>query len=197
MISENFAVLGALIGSLGGLYYLYETITGKSKPNRMTWLLWGIFPMITFFAQRAQGVHGISWATFVSGFTPLLVLGASFLNKKAYWQGQPLDYVCFAAGILGIGLWAITHDPNLAIIFSIVADFCAAIPTLIKARKYPETESWIAYTISTVGFGFTIVTIHAWRFENYAFIIYLTFINGLLATLAYHRPDNKSPNRSI
>ena len=96
MIPENFAILGALIASLGGIYYLYETITGKSQPNRVTWILWAIFPMITFFAQRAQGVEGISWATFVSGFTPITIVIASFFNKKAYWKSKPLDFVCMA-----------------------------------------------------------------------------------------------------
>lgn len=52
MISENYAVLGALVASLGGFYYFYETIKGTAKPNRVTWLLWAVFPMITFFAQQ-------------------------------------------------------------------------------------------------------------------------------------------------
>src|ERR1035438_1027177 len=177
MIPENYAILGAIIASLGGFYYLYETITGKSKPNRVTWLLWGIFPMIIFIAQRVQGVEGISWVTFASGFTPFLVFGASFFNKNAYWKSQPLDYVCLAASLCGIGLWAITSNPNLAILFSIFADLCAAIPTIIKCHKHPETESWIAYGISTFGFAFSMLAIQIWTFENYAFVIYLTLLN--------------------
>lgn len=55
MLPEYFAIIGAIIGSLGGFYYLYETIVGKAQPNRVTWLLWGIFPMVIFVAQRAQG----------------------------------------------------------------------------------------------------------------------------------------------
>lgn len=59
MIPGYFAIVGAVIASLGGLYYLYETITGKSKPNRVSWLLWGVMPMIIFVAQRVQGVEGL------------------------------------------------------------------------------------------------------------------------------------------
>ena len=83
MLPEYFAIIGAVIGSIGGLYYLHETIIGKAKPNRVTWLLWGLFPMIIFAAQRAQGVEGLSWASFAAGFTPILILLASFLNKEA------------------------------------------------------------------------------------------------------------------
>lgn len=41
MLPDSVAVVGALIGSLGGWYYLFATITGRAQPNRVTWLLWG------------------------------------------------------------------------------------------------------------------------------------------------------------
>lgn len=177
-------MIGAIIASIGGFYYLYETITGKSKPNRVTWLLWGIFPMIVFAAQQVQGVEGVSWVTFTSGVTPLLIFAVSFVNKKAYWKTRPLDYWCMAGAGLGILLWAITNDPNLAIIFIIAADIAAALPTVIKAYKHPETESWIAFAISTFGFILSVFTIKEWTFETYAFAVYLVLLNGLLFILS-------------
>lgn len=184
MIPEYFALVGAAIASLGGLYYLYETIVGKTKPNRITWLLWGLFPMIVFIAQKAQGVEGLSWVSFVAGFTPLLVLLSSFLNKKAYWKTEPKDYCLMAAALLGIVLWFITDNANLAILFSLVADLFAGVPTIIKAHKHPETESWIAYAISAFGFALGIFAIRSFTFENFAFIFYLFMINALLAVLS-------------
>ena len=181
MIPEYFAVIGAAIGSLGGFYYLVETIRGKTKPNRVTWLLWGLFPMIIFAAQRAQGVEGLSWASFAAGFTPFLILLASFINKEAYWKTERRDYFLMGAAIAGIVLWALTDDPNLAIVFSLVADVFAGLPTFIKAYRYPETESWVAYAISTFGFGLSILAIQTYSFETSAFVIYLFAMNGLLA----------------
>ncbi len=70
MIPESFALVSAFIGSLGGLYYVYETLVGEVKPNRVTWLLWGLFPMIMFAAQRVQDVAGMSGVTFAAGLTP-------------------------------------------------------------------------------------------------------------------------------
>jgi hypothetical protein len=191
MIPEYFAVVGAIVASLGGVYYLYETIVGKAKPNRVTWFLWGLFPMIIFVAQRAQGVEGLSWATFTAGLTPFLVFLASFLNKKAYWKTEPRDYYLMAAAIAGIILWALTDSPNLAILFSLVADFLAGLPTLLKSYRHPQTESWIAYAISTLGFGVGILAIPSFTFENYAFISYLFILNGLLAIFASRRSSDR------
>ena len=88
--------------------------------------------MVIFVAQKAQGIKDISWVSFVAGFTPLLILSASFFNKKAYWKSEPRDYYLMAAAIIGIILWAITDNPNFAILFSLIADVLAALPTLIK-----------------------------------------------------------------
>jgi len=184
MLPEYCAIIGAIIGSLGGLYYLYETIVGKAQPNRITWLLWGIFPMVIFVAQRAQGVEGLSWASFVAGFMPLLVFAASFYNKKAYWKSEPRDYYLMAAAVIGIILWAITKNPNLALLFSLLADMLAAVPTLIKSYRHPRSESWIAYAISTFGFGISFLSVQTYTFADTAFVAYLFILNGAFAVLA-------------
>lgn len=184
MLPESFALVGALIGSLGGFYYLFETLVGKAQPNRITWLLWGIFPMVIFVAQRAQGVAGVSWASFAAGLTPLLVVTASFFNRKAYWKSEPRDYVLMAAAILGLLLWALTDKPNLALLFSLLADVLASVPTLLKSYRHPHSESWVAYAVSAVGFGISLLSVQTHNVENTAFVAYLFILNGTLALLA-------------
>ena len=184
MLPEYWAIVGAVIGSVGGLYYLYDTIVGKAQPNRITWLLWGIFPMVIFVAQRVQGVEGLSWTSFVAGLTPLLIVAASFFNKKAYWKSEPRDYYLMAAAIIGIILWAITDNPNLALLFSLLADMLASIPTLIKSYRHPHSESWIAYAISTFGFGISFLSVQIYNIENTAFVAYVFVLNGACAALA-------------
>ena len=191
MLPEYCAIIGAVIGSLGGFYYLYETIAGKARPNRVTWLLWGVFPMVIFVAQRAQGVAGISWASFVAGFLPLLVVAASFFNEKAYWRSEPRDYGLMAAAIVGIILWAVTDDPNLALLFALLADVLASVPTLIKAYRHPRSESWIAYAISACGFGISLLSVQAHNFENTTFVAYVFILNAALALLASRSRKHK------
>ena len=187
-------IIAAVISSLGGLYYLYETITGKARPNRITWLLWGIFPLVTFFAQKAQGVQGLSYINLTSAATPLLIVTMSYIRKNAYWQTRPLDYACLVAAGFGIILWALTKNPNLAIVFSIFADLCAALPTLKKSCTHPESESWKAYALSVAGFGLGLATITEWTFQNYAFISYLFGINALLALVVLVRRQTIQTN---
>ncbi len=187
MLPDYFVIIGAVVALIGGLYYLYETIVGTTQPNRVTWILSAIFPMVTFIAQKTQGVEGIAWVSFISGLTPALIVAASFFNKKAYWKTRSFDYVCLGIGVIGIGLWGLTSNPNLAIVFAILADFAAAFPTILKAHMHPETESWIAFALNAIGFAICVLAIHTWTFENYAFVTYLVAINGLIAILAFHK----------
>lgn len=184
MLPDHCAILGAIVGSLGGFYYLYETLTGKAQPNRITWLLWGLFPMVIFVAQRAQGVAGLSWTSFAAGMTPLLVVAASFFNKKAYWRSEPRDYGLMGAALLGLLLWAKTDRPNLAILFSLLADMLAGLPTLLKAYRHPRSESWIAYAISALGFGISLLSVQVHSLESTAFVAYLFVLNATCAALA-------------
>ena len=149
MLPESFAIIGAIIGSLGGLYYLYETIVGRAQPNRVTWLLWGIFPMVIFVAQRAQGVEGLSWTSFVAGATPLLIVAASFLNKDASWRSERRDYYLMAAAITGIVLWAITDDPNLALLFALLAAGVIGSFAALSA-VFMGHVGWSAFAVAAV-----------------------------------------------
>ncbi len=194
MLPESFATVGALIGSLGGFYYLYETIAGRAQPNRVTYLLWGIFPLVIFAAQRAQGVDSLSWTSFVAGFMPLLVVAASFFNRKAYWRTERRDYYLMAAAIVGLVLWAITDEPNLAILFSLLADLLAGLPTVIKSYRHPRSESWVAYAISALGFGVSLLSVQRYDFQNTAFVAYVFLMNGACAALASRgRGDERGP----
>lgn len=184
MLPESCAPVGAIIGSLGGFYYLVETLAGRAQPNRITWLLWGIFPMVIFVAQRAQGVAGVSWASFVAGLTPLLVVAVSFFNRNAYWKTEPRDYGLMAAAILGLLLWALTDKPNLALLCALLADGLASVPTLLKSYRHPRSESWAAYAVSALGFGISLLSVQTHTFETTAFVAYLFLLNGALAGLA-------------
>ena len=56
MIDPRFAILGALIVLTGNAAYARDTVRGETQPNRVSWMLWALAPMIAFAAQVAQGV---------------------------------------------------------------------------------------------------------------------------------------------
>jgi len=183
MISENFVILAALIGLWGSLGYAYLTLKGRVKPNRVTFALWALAPLVAFAAEINEGVGLLALLTFTVGFGPLIVLIASFLNKKSYWRLKRFDYVCGGLSLLGLSLWLITGEGNLAIVFAILADGLAALPTIVKSYNAPKTESWVLYFLSMIAAGITILAIQDWTFAYYAFPIYIFLVCALIASL--------------
>lgn len=183
MINKNWIYVGLALQSWGGLSYLIDTIKGKVQPNKVSWLLWSIAPLIAFSAMIKQGVGLEAWSTFIVGFIPLIVFAASFLNKKATWDLTRLDIICGVLSVLGLILWLITKVGNVAIFFSIVADALAAFPTIVKSYKEPETEEHLVFSVGVLNAGIALLVITEWNFQNWSFPLYLLIVNAVIAVL--------------
>jgi len=183
MIDQNFVIVGAIIAAAGSLSYLVDTLKGKVKPNRVSFLLWSLAPLIAFFAEVKQGVGIQALMTFIVGFLPLTIFIASFVNKKAVWNLTGFDLMCGALSIIGLVLWFITKSGNIAIIFSILADGLAAMPTIVKSFNYPETESAWPYFASTISGILTLLTIKVWNLANIGFPLYIVLITLVIFSL--------------
>jgi hypothetical protein len=184
---QYLVIIGAIVGLVGVFSYIKETLRGNTKPNKVTWLLWSIAPLIAAFAELSDGVRWSVLPVFMCGFGPLLVLIASFVNKSSYWKLEIFDYLCGICSLLALVLWGITKEPVIAIIFAIISDGLAAIPTLIKAWKYPETETADAYTAGLFTALTSFAAIKVWNFSSYAFPVYLVIIDILLIIAVYRR----------
>ena len=186
MIDPRFVILGAVLNGVGSVSYLIGTLRGNVKPNRVTWLLWAIAPLIAWSAELKQGVGIVSLFTFVSGFAPLLIFLASF-HQRSPWKIGRFDVVCGLLSLVGLGLWYATRAADVAIVFAIVADALAAIPTLVKSVKSPKTENAFVYLCSAGGAGVTLLAISRWSVAEAAFPVYL-FVMSLLLFVAVKVP---------
>jgi hypothetical protein len=187
MLNQNFVIIGTIIGAIGSFAYLIDTVKGKIRPNRVSFLLWSIAPFIAFAAQIKQGVGLESLMTFSTGFLPLTTFIASFINKKAEWKVTRYDLICGFLSIIGLLLWMITKVGNVAIFFSIVADGFAAVPTIIKAYKYPDTELAWPWIATSFGVVLTLLTIKGLTFANSGFIVYIFLLDTLIFSLVQFR----------
>ncbi len=148
--------------------------------------------MIAFAAQIKQGVGLESLMTFSTGFLPLLTFAASFTNKNAEWKLTRFDLACGFLSVAGLVLWLITKVGNVAIFFSIVADGLAALPTLVKAYKYPETEIAWPWLATSIGVTLTLLTLQEWTFANSGFILYIFFLDLAIFICVQFKPGKRA-----
>jgi len=179
MLDPRFVYVAAIINLVGLGAYALDTLRGHTKPNRVTWLLWTIAPLIAFFAQISEGVGIGAVLTLAIGLGPLLILLASFVNKSAYWKITKFDIACGSVSLLALLLWVVTGTGMIAIVLAIVADFMAGVPTIRKAYSHPETESSNAFLAGIIAAIITIFSLGSITFASLAFPLYL-LLNGIL-----------------
>jgi hypothetical protein len=174
-------LISAAISLTGVFAYIRDMIRGKSKPNLVTWGLWAFAPLIATGAALSIGAD--RWSTvriFMSGFGPLLVFISAFLVKQGYWKLSKFDYACGLLSVIALVAWVGAHSPVLAILLAAIADLFACLPTLIKAWKYPETETFYTYFVGFFTASIVLPAIPVWNIENAAFQLYLLAANTAL-----------------
>jgi hypothetical protein len=185
MIDPRFAIVGALIILAGNAAYARDTVRGNTQPNRVTWMLWAVAPLIAFAAEVSQGVGLNSVLALTVGIGPLMVVVASFMDPKAYVRVTPFDAACGVLSVVALGAWAATGRGDVAILLSILADFLAAVPTIRKAYRRPHTEHAAAFLSGVAGATITLLTIKPedWSFASVAFPAYILLDSALIASL--------------
>jgi hypothetical protein len=177
---EFLVFVAAAASLLAAFAYIRSMIRGKTNPNRVTWLMWSVAPFVATAAALSNGAGLAVTPVFMSGLSPFLVFAASLITNKAYWKLSTFDYFCGALSALALALWFLTGNPNLAIVFAIASDALAAVPTLRKAWRNPETESCWPYIIGVFTPMVSFLVAATWGFSELAFPIYLISVNSLL-----------------
>lgn len=188
MLDGKIVILGAIISFIGNCSYLIAIIKGKAQPNRVSWFLWSLAPLIAFSAEMEQGIGLQSLTTFMIGFNPLIIFCASFLHKESGWRLGRFDIACGSLSVIGLILWYLTKEGNIAIIFSILADGAAALPTLVKSYRAPETEDYKAYLATAISAVITLLTIKTWDLAYAGVPIYILVLDLLLVYFIVYKP---------
>lgn len=182
----SLVFIAAIVQLLGAAAYIRGTLRGETKPNRVSWTLWGSAPLAGGAIILMEGTA--SWAIlpiFMAGVIPVLVLAGSFFNKQAYWKLGRFDYACGAFGGLALLMWLWASQPAVAIVMLALTDGLAVLPTVRKAWTNPETETSAAYFGALFGGVAAVLNVQEWTALEYAFPVYLVTANLVLLFAIY------------
>ncbi|HAX90703.1 MAG TPA: hypothetical protein DCY07_00640 [Rhodospirillaceae bacterium] len=174
-------IIGLIVNLTGSLAYVRDTLLGRSQPNRVTFFLWALAPFIATVAALSQGVTWAALAIFSSGICPFLIFLASLNNRHAKWELGKFDWICGALSVAALVLWGITKNANIAIVFAILSDGAASLPTLKKCWTHPQSETIWAYLTGLFSASMGLVVANNTTFQEIAFPIYLVLVCAALA----------------
>lgn len=165
---------GAVLNLGGSGVYALRTVRGSVRPNPVTWLLWAVAPGVAFAAQVARHAGPAALTTLSVGLGPLIVVRCA-LSRPGFRSTRPgrAELRCAALSVGALVGWWLTADPATALALSILADGCAAVPTIVKCRRRPETEERTVYALMALSAALTLATLPAWTFTAAGFSCYL------------------------
>ncbi|MFA6177569.1 MAG: hypothetical protein WC694_01585 [Candidatus Paceibacterota bacterium] len=187
MISQNIIYIVILLSFLGHFSYIKSIISGRAKPNLVSWFIWVLAPLIGVFFQYKAGAGLVSLPIFMDAFFSLVIIITAILVKNGYWKINAFDLYCGALAITSLILYMITHNLGISIFFAILSDGLAATPTLIKSWKFPETEASTVYLIAALNSMLGLLIIKNWIFSIYSFNIYFIIINLAVVFCIYRK----------
>lgn len=186
-MKESIVLFGAAIALLGTLNYIRAIIWGGVRPNKVSWLMWSIAPLIATAAALSDGVRWAALPVFMSGFGPLLILLVAIGVKRSYWKLERFDYLCGIFSGLALLFWILTKEPMIAIVFAILSDFFALAPTFLKSWKHPHTEDGLSYLAGVINIMTSFFALEHYTFSELAFPIYILLADASLVVAIFRK----------
>lgn len=192
MLPENIIFIAILTTLVGYFFYFRDFLYGKTRPNLVSWFLWMLGPFIGVFFQLKAGASLSILPVFFAGFGPLVVIIISLFRKNSIWKINKLDIVCGVLALMALMFYILTHNLGISILFAIFTDGLAAIPTIIKSWKFPETETVAVYVPSIFNNTLALLIIKKWIFSIYSLNIYFIVVNIIIIFCIYRKKIFKS-----
>ena len=187
MLPENIIFVAIFTTSVGYFFYFKDIFYGQTKPNLVSWFLWMLGPFIGVFFQLKAGAGLSVLPVFFAGFGPLVVIIILLFRKNSIWKINRLDIFCGILALMALVFYILTHNLGISILFAILSDGLAAIPTIIKSWKFPETETAAVYLPSVFNNTLALLIIKNWIFTIYSFSIYFIVINMVIVFCIYRK----------
>ena len=126
-------LLAGLVGVADTLPYVRDTVRGRTRPHRGTWLIWGILAIVVCVSQRAEGA---SWS--------LVLTAVVFALAIRHGEGgvTVVELSVVAVACAGIAGWFLAREPLVAVACVIAADLSAAAMMTPKAYRDPTPRRW-------------------------------------------------------
>lgn len=148
---EVIAMVAAGLALAGAVPYVIDTLRGRTRPNRATWLVYAVVGSCVVASSWAAGGRWTLLVPVAYIIGPVAILLASIRHGEGGWS--PLDRTCLAGAAVGMLAWFATGDARVGVWLHTAVDALGSVPTMIKSWRDPEHEhrgAWTVYAVAAV-----------------------------------------------
>lgn len=180
---KSILIIGAFISAMSVLPYARGVLRGEVRPKLVSWFSWCLLALLLTGAGLSTGqmMSAVMSAVTVLTTGIILILGFKAGSKNL----DKLDIVSLVGAGIGMVIWLMLDNPELAIYVAVAVDIVAFVPTLVHGWVAPEEESLSAYALASIGSGLGLATIiiSGATISGLAYPIYSTLFNGFMVIL--------------
>lgn len=192
MEKETIGLISGAIVAISAIPYFIRLYQRKIFPNLTSWSLWTLIGLAILLSYKSAGADSSIWPA-VFGFTNPFIITIILLKRRGEWKKpEPYEKLCLIFGIISLVILFFTRKveyfAQFALYTAIVADLCAAIPTIIQYWTNPVSDRPFAWSLFAIGYGIGIFAVKDHSWANDLLPIYMFFGAFLVATpLILHR----------
>ena len=182
---ELIGGISTIVSLIAYVPYIRNLLKGKTRPHLFSWLVWSVLGGVAFGLQLSGGAGAGAWIMGIIGLMSFIIFLLSF--KKGTKDIQVIDWFCLSGAMLALFFWIITKTPLLSVIFVILTDGLAFVPTVRKSyfRHYEETI--LMYVINTIKFVLSILATKNYSLITVLYPLFLILANGLFVLYLHIR----------
>ena len=179
-IHEIIGIIAGILALLGYIPYIISIISGKTRPNKATWVIWSMVGALLAFSFLAEGDKNAIWLPLGYFLGPLITAVLSLRYGYSAWS--KLDKICIIAAMISILPWLVSKDATLTLLINILIDSTGALPTIVKSYREPKTEDFSAWLIFFIANTTQLFAISDWNTAA-IYPIYLFLLAGTIVVL--------------
>jgi hypothetical protein len=182
---ETLGLLAVIFSVVAGSRYIWDVFEKRTKPHVFSWLVWGLFGAIVFFAQRSDAAGPGSWALGVSTVICFLIaLLAVRWGEKTITKS---DVVSFIAALFAIALWCFTGSPLWSVMLAALIDTLGYYPTFRKSWLKPNEETAFLYSMDALMFLISLGALETYSLINVTYPLTIAVVNIVFVTMLFLR----------
>lgn len=200
MSAETIGMVSGLLVIISVIPYSIRTYQGKVHPNLTSFSLWTLIGLALLLTYKSSGAKASIWPAMFGVTNPLLVAVLTVRQRGGLTKLNPVEIACVVLGLASLGLWLGVRESRelsqFALYLAIVADACAAIPTVVFVWQHPDEDRPFAWCFFSIGYGLALFAIRERTISNYVLPIYMALGSMCISVpLILYRWRNRIPLR--
>jgi len=178
-------IVSAVLAAIAFVPYVADTIVGRTRPQRSSWMIWTVLSVVSFFSQAYEGATdslmfaGVMTAGSLTIFLLSIRRGVGgFAHRQDAWL--------LAAAALGLVLWYTTETAVYALALAISISLLGGVMTVTKTYRDPYSETMPKWLLSLLAAVLAAFSVGEVNYVLLAYPVYLVVLNIAIiaATLA-------------